>query len=303
MRIQKLFIRTRVLRNNISSYIFWLIGITGSSLVLIIAIGLLIKSLPMIHKFGLLNSLVSIEWFPLRGKFGLLPFIISSGYVSVLSLILTVPVCLFTAIYLVEYAHKRMLIIFYPLIDILSGLPSVIFGVWGVIVIVPFIRDYAAPLFGVHSTGYSILAGSIVLSVMLIPNVMLVFIEIFKTVPSELRDASLSLGATRWETIKYVVLRKSLPGIIAGVVLGMSSAFGETLAVLMVVGNLVQIPGSVFDPGYPLPALIANNYGEMLSIPLYDSALLYAAFVLLIIVIFFNILSKLILRKVTIYIR
>jgi phosphate transport system permease protein len=220
-----------------------------------------------------------------------------------LAIIITVPICLLTAIYLIEYAKKRILNFFYPIIDILAGLPSVILGVWGVIIVVPFIRDYLAPFFDAQSTGYSILAGAIVLSVMLVPNVILVFIEILRTIPTELREASLSLGATRWETIKFVVLRKSLPGIIAGLVLGMSRAFGETLAVLMVVGNVIHIPKSVFDPGYPLPALIANNYGEMLSIPLYDSALMYSALVLFVIVLFFNVLSKLFLNKLIKYMR
>jgi len=117
------------------------------------------------------------------------------------------------------------------------------------------------------------------------------------TIPQELKDASLSLGATRWETIKKVVLKKALPGIIAAIVLAISRAFGETIAVLMVCGNNADVPHSVFDPGYPLPALIANNYGEMLSIPLYDSALMFAALLLFIIILLFNIISRIILTK------
>jgi phosphate transport system permease protein len=296
-------LRSRVRTNNLAYYLFYLIGTISASLVLVIGIGLLIKSYPIIESHGFFNSLFSIDWYPLKSKFGILPFLVSSCYVSLLALIISVPVCLLTAIYLIEYASKKVLNIFFPIIDILAGLPSVILGVWGVIIIVPFIRDYLAPFFGVHSTGYSILAGSIVLSVMLVPNIILVFIEILKTIPQELREASLSLGATRWETIKFVVLRKSLPGIIAGIVLGLSRAFGETLAVLMVVGNVVQIPKSVFDPGYPLPALIANNYGEMLSIPLYDSALMFSALVLFGVVLFFNIVSKLFLNRLIKYLK
>jgi len=289
--------RKRLLFNNLSYYAFYAVSIAVSSIVLIIGLGLLIKSFPIIETHGLFKPLLSVDWFPLKGKFGLLSFIVSSYFVSLISLLITVPICLLTAIYLVEYAYTKFLKIFYPIIDILSGLPSVIYGVWGIIIVVPVIKNYIAPLFGVSSTGYSILAGSIVLSVMLVPNVILVFIEIMRTIPQELREASLSVGATKWETIKKVVLRKSLPGLIAGVVLGMSRAFGETLAVLMVVGNVVKIPKSIFDPGYPLPALIANNYGEMLSIPLYDSALMYSAFVLFVIVLIFNIFSKLFLNR------
>jgi len=155
------------------------------------------------------------------------------------------------------------------------------------------------PLFAVHNpTGFSVLAGSIVLAVMVTPVIIPVAAEVLRAVPDGLREASLAMGATRWQTFKHAVLPQALPGIIASIVLGFSRAFGETMAVLMVVGNVAQVPRSVFDPAYPLTALIANNYGEMLSIPLYDAALLGAALVLLLVVLVFNILSRLILRRV-----
>jgi phosphate transport system permease protein len=141
------------------------------------------------------------------------------------------------------------------------------------------------------------LAGGIVLAVMIFPLIVSIISEVLNTIPQELKDASLSLGATKWETIKKVVLRKALPGIIAAMVLAISRAFGETIAVLMVCGNNAAVPHSIFDPGYPLPALIANNYGEMLSIPLYDSALMFAALLLFIIILLFNIISRLILVR------
>ncbi|MBU4340479.1 MAG: ABC transporter permease subunit, partial [Euryarchaeota archaeon] len=112
------------------------------------------------------------------------------------------------------------------------------------------------------------------------------------------REVSLSLGATKWQTIKHVVLRKARPGILAAIILGFSRAFGETMAVLMVVGNVAKVPSSVFDPAYPLTALIANTFGEMMSIPLYDSAILLAALMLLIVVLIFNILARMVLIKI-----
>jgi len=119
-----------------------------------------------------------------------------------------------------------------------------------------------------------------------------------ETVPLAAREASLAVGATRWQTIKHVVLRSMIPGLAAAVVLGFSRAFGETMAVLMVVGNVPKAPHSVFDPAYPLPALIANNYGEMMSIPLYDSAIMLAALLLLAVVFIFNFLATVVLRRV-----
>jgi len=120
---------------------------------------------------------------------------------------------------------------------------------------------------------------------------------VLRAVPRSLREASLALGATRWQTIKHVVLRHALAGVIAAVVLGFSRAFGETMAILMVVGNVAQVPTSIFDAAYPLPALIANNYGEMMSVPLYDAALLGAALILLLVVLAFNLASRLLLLR------
>jgi phosphate transport system permease protein len=185
-----------------------------------------------------------------------------------------------------------------PLIDLLAGIPSVVIGLWGVLFVVPLIRHYIAPVVGVSSTGYSLLAGGIVLSIMISPIIISVSEEVFRTVPFEITEASFALGSTKWQTVKHVVLRKALPGVMAAVILGFSRAFGETMAVLMVLGNVARVPSSLFDPAYTLPALIANNYGEIMSVPLYDSALLLAALLLLVIVAFFNALARIVLSRV-----
>ena len=148
------------------------------------------------------------------------------------------------------------------------------------------------------STGYTVLAGGIVLGVMILPLLTSLFIELFSSVSVQLREASMSLGATKWQTVKKVVLRSTFPGIIAAVILAISRAFGETIAVLMVCGNLPQIPRSLFDPAYPLPALIANNYGEMLSLPLYEAALMFAALILFVVILMFNIVSRAVLYRI-----
>jgi phosphate transport system permease protein len=165
-------------------------------------------------------------------------------------------------------------------------------------VIVPLIKNHVGPAFGSQTTGYCVLAGGIVLAIMIFPIIIHVSVEVFRSVPYETSEASLALGATRWQTVKHVLLRKAAPGVIAAVVLGLSRAFGETMAVLMVAGNVAKVPGSIFDPAYPLPALIANNYGEMLSVPLYDSALLLASLILMLVVVLFNVASRLVLIRV-----
>ncbi len=241
---------------------------------------------------SIFRLLFSKEWRPLSGIFGFLPFIVSSFYVTVLALLLSGPICLLAAIYLTQYSKKYLLELMQPIIDILAGIPSVVYGVWGVIFVVPMISDYIGPFFGVQTSGYSILAGGIILSVMIIPFILNILIEIFRTIPDELKEASLSLGATQWITVKKVLLRRAFPGIVSAMGLGVSRAFGETMATLMVVGNVVMIPKGIFQTGYPLPALIANNYGEMMSVPLYASALMFAALVLFVVVILFNFASR-----------
>jgi len=258
----------------------------------IIAAGLIWKSSLLLGDHSLKEMLFSSEWKPMSGKFGFKTFILSSLWVTIIALIIAAPICILSAIHLTQYANRILLKIMHPVIDILAGIPSVIYGVWGIIVIVPFVSNTIAPFFGVQTTGYTILSGAIVLAVMIIPFILNILIDIINTIPKELTEASLSLGAGKWYTIKHVLLRKALPGIVSALGLGLSRAFGETIAVLMVVGNVTNIPKGIFQPGYPLPALIANNYGEMMSIPQYDSALMFSALLLLIIVLVFNLGSR-----------
>jgi len=275
-----------------------LLSLLPGLLVLLIVLGLFLKSKAILGVQPLSRLLFGTDWHPLQGHFGLFPFISGTVWVTVTALVLAVPISILTAIYLSEFAPRFVREVARPVIDLLAGLPSVVFGVWGVILIVPFVGDVLAPLFGASSTGYSVLAGGIVLAVMIFPTIIHVSLEVFASIPYSLREASCSLGATRWETARHVVLRKGSQGILAASVLGFSRAFGETMAVLMVAGNVPVAPKSLFDAGYPLPALIANNYGEMMSIPRYDSALMLAALVLLAAVLFFNILARRILVRV-----
>ena len=242
--------------------------------------------------------LTSGNWKPFKGDFGFLPFIISTLYVSLIAIIIALPLSLLTSIYLNSYASRSIQKIFEPVIDLLSGIPPVIYGVWGTLTIVPLIANKIAPKFVEYSSGYTVLAGGLVLAVMILPLMVSILVEVFRTIPKEMTDASLSLGATKWQTIKKVILRKSFPGIVAASVLSISRAFGETIAVLMVCGNIARIPHSLFDACYPLPALIANNYGEMLSMPSYESALMLAAFLLFIIIVAFNAISRLTLNRI-----
>jgi phosphate transport system permease protein len=272
------------------------------------ALALYWRAQPILVEKSLAQLFFSTTWHPLQGAFGFFPFIIGTLWVTGIAMIIAVPPSLFTAVYLAEYASERVRSMAKPMIDLLAGIPSVIFGIWGVLTVVPFVEHVVAPLLGQwlgfmplfcsdNPTGYGVLAGSLVLAVMVFPIIIAVAEEVIRAAPQGLREASLALGATRWQTVKHVVLKHSLTGVVAAIVLGFSRAFGETMAVLMVVGNIPKVPHSIFDAAYPLTALIANNYGEMMSIPLYDAALLGAALILLLVVLAFNLISRLAIMR------
>jgi phosphate transport system permease protein len=287
----------RLFFDKISS--IWMVASIATILLmpLIIGVGLYIKAMPLFEDTSVLKLVFSSEWAPSKGAFGFWPFISGSLYVTVLSFLFAAPVCLFAGIYLTQYASKQLVKFMHPVIDILAGLPSVIYGVWGVLIVVPFISKYLAPFFNTSSSGYSIFAGGLVLAIMCIPYMLNMLIEVFNTVPAGMKEASLSLGATFWESIKHVVIKKSFAGIISAYGLGIAKAFGETIAVMMVVGNQMVASFNPFNAGYPLPALIANNYGEMMSIPKYDSALMFAALVLLVIIMGINLVFRYFIYK------
>jgi phosphate transport system permease protein len=287
----------------------FLLTLIPVGLVVAIGIALVVRSLPIIGANSVWKLISGTIWKPLQGLFGYLPFISGTLWVTILAVIFAVPPCLLTAIYLSEYARNSVRSFMRPLLDLLAAIPSVVYGVWGMLIVVPWVQNQAAPFFSKYfgyiplfksdnPTGFSILSGSIVLAVMVAPFIIAVTYEVMANVPAGIRQASLAVGATRWQTAYRVVIPSTLPGIVAGMVLGLSRALGETMAVLMVVGNVVQIPKSIFDTAYPLPALIANNYGEMMSIPLYDSALMGAALILLVMILILNIASTLILRRI-----
>lgn len=291
----------KILKDKAAGAIMTAFTILAMLLVVAMAIGLWIKSSDIIAEHSLWDLLTESEWKPMKNHFGFLAFLVGTFYVTGVATLIALPTSLLMALLLTEYSRSVVRKYVYPLLDILASLPSVIYGVWGTLVIVPFISDIVGPAVGTATSGYTLLSGAIVLSVMILPLLVSLFMEIFDNVRKDLREASLSLGATRWQTTKYVVIKAGLPGVIASAVLAISRALGETIAVLMVCGNLIIIPGSLLDACYPIPALIANNYGEMLSLPLYESALMFAAFILFFVVLIFNLSSRFYLKSLKKY--
>ncbi len=299
----------RRLQNRLGGRVMGGMAAGTALLVMVMVAALLARAWPILRCKPLGELLLGTSWHPLEGAFGFWPFIVGTLWVTALAMVIAVPLCTLCAIYLAEYARPRMQRAAKPLIDLLAGIPSVVYGLWGTLTVVPLIREHIGPWADRHlghisllstaanPTGYGVLAGGIVLAVMVFPIIISVMEEVLRSVPDGLREATLALGVTRWIMVRKVVLRRALPGVIAAVVLGFSRAFGETMAVLMVVGNVPQAPRSIFDAAYPLTALIANNYGEMMSVPLYDAALMGAGLFLLLVVLGFNLLARLILRR------
>lgn len=288
----------RIIKDKVAGGVMTFFTLLSLILLVAMAVGLWLKSADILEEHSMWNLLTASEWKPMRNQFGFLAFISGTFYVTGVATVIALPTSLLMAIFLTEYSRSTVRRYIYPLLDILASLPSVIFGVWGTLVIVPIVSDIIGPAVGTATSGYTLLSGAVVLSVMILPLLVSLFIEILGNVENDLREASLALGATRWQTTKHVVLKKGLPGIIASTVLAISRALGETIAVLMVCGNLIIIPDSLLDACYPIPALIANNYGEMLSLPLYESALMFAAFILFFIVLVFNLGARLYLKTI-----
>ncbi|MDG6218559.1 MAG: phosphate ABC transporter permease subunit PstC [Candidatus Thermoplasmatota archaeon] len=287
----------RSLRDLFGTKLMLSITIIISVLFFIIFFTLLFRSLPIFEVTSLKELLFSTLWNPEAGSFGLAAILIGTILVTGISLLIAIPISILCAIYISEYANEKIRRILRPFLDVLAGVPSVVYGLCAFIILVPFTRDFLAPFFGVESTGLCVFTASLILAVMVFPIIISLCIEAFSAIPLGLKEASLSVGATKWETTKQVIFKAARPNIISAVLLGFGRAFGETIAVNMVVGGLPRIPGNLFDPAQTLASLIVSAYSEMMSVPLYESALMFVALLLFVVILVFNILGVVILKR------
>lgn len=259
-----------------------------------------INSRPTIHTFGW-SFLASSTWDPNAGKFGALPFIYGTCVTSALALLIAVPLGVASSIFLAEMAPPQTSNILTFLIELLAAVPSVIYGLLGIFILVPLIRDYLVPaLKGVFGFlpffqgdfyGVSFLSAGLVLSVMVVPFIVSVSREVLLAVPTEQREAALALGATKWETTWQIVIPNASTGIIGSVFLALARALGETMAVTMVIGNTPKITASLLSPGYSIAAVIANEFAEA-SGTLYVSSLIFLGLVLFGLTILINAVAR-----------
>ena len=242
-------------------------------LLLLVAIEIVGAAWPALREFGF-GFLTETAWDPVNGRYGAGPALYGTIVTSVMALLIATPLALGVAIFLAEFAPQRIRTPVAFLVDLLAAIPSVVYGLWGVTVLVPLLRDRVMPfisdtlglggltLFSGPAYGNSIFAAGLILSVMVLPYISAVSREILLAVPRSQREAALALGATRWEMIWGAVLPFARSGIIGGVILGLGRALGETMAVTMVIGNAPEIAGSLFAPGYTMASQIANQFNE-----------------------------------------
>ncbi|MCX8171945.1 MAG: phosphate ABC transporter permease subunit PstC, partial [Candidatus Bathyarchaeota archaeon] len=259
-----------------------------------------------IETFGL-GFIVGIEWDPaIKRVFGALPLILGTLTTSAIALLIGFPISLGVALALSEYMPKKMSYFFSFLVELLAAVPSVIYGLWGIYVLIPFLRDNVypflqatlgfIPLFSGPIYGGGVLTGGIVLAIMIIPIISAVMRDLFSSVPSSIKEAVISLGATKWETVK-IVMSYARSGILGATMLGLGRAVGETMAITMVIGNKFKVfPSSLFDSWYTMSAIIANELLEAIY-DLHISALINVAFLLLLINLTIVILARLIVWR------
>ena len=213
------------------------------------------EGLPIMLTVGLEKFILSGDWYPTEGAFGIFPMIVGSLAVTAGAMVIGVLFGLGCAVLLTQFAPPRLVSIIKPSIELLAGIPSVVYGFLGVVILVPLIRD------NLGGPGLSVLAASIVLGIMVLPTVTSISVDALQAVPRSYREGSIALGATVWQTTHRVVLRAARSGIVAAVILGMGRAVGETMAVIMVAGNTLDVPGSILDPVRTLTSNIALEMG------------------------------------------
>jgi phosphate transport system permease protein len=261
-----------------------------------------------IQHFGF-RFLTSSTWDPVAEQFGALPFIYGTVVSSLIALIIAVPLSIATAVYLTELAPLWIRQPIISLIEMLAAIPSVILGLWGIFVMIPWLRQYPfpvlkqwfgwTPLFRGPIYGVSMLAGGIIIAIMILPIITSVSREILRSVPNLQREAAYALGATRWEVTRIAVLSYAKKGLFGAVILGLGRALGETMAVTMVIGNTPQIVASLFAPGYTLASVIANEFTEATT-DLYLQALFEIGLVLFGITILANLIAQLLLKTLAV---
>ena len=276
-------------RENLSGRIFFALALSSISALALITIFIIVNGVPIITEVGVLKFIFGMSWAPSHGEFGIFPMIVGSVTVTIGAAIIGVPVGICCSIFLTEFAPAALSKLFRPAIQLLAGIPSVVYGFWGLLFIVPLVRDYLG------GPGLSIISGSVILAIMVLPTVISISEVSILALPRQYKEGALALGMTHWQTIRSVILPSAKSGIVAAVILGLGRAIGETMAVIMVLGNAVAVPTSILDPVRTLTTNIGIEMGYASG--MHRQALFATGIVLFIIIMVLNASAQYITRK------
>ena len=310
IRAQPRLLRRLGREANPSDLVFRALVATFAATVLVVVAAMAVEmartSFPSLFHFGF-GFVVSKAWDPVRDSFGALPFIYGTVVSSLIALVLAVPVALGVAVFLTELAPLRLRTPIGFTVELLAAVPSVVYGLWGIFALAPLLRDHVEPalagifgflpLFQGPHQGYGMLAGGTILAIMILPTIASVSREVLRAVPDSYREGALALGATRWESLRDVVLPFARSGLTGAVILGLGRALGETMAVTMVIGNRAEISASLFAPSYTMASVIANEFTEATG-DIYLSALAEIGLLLFVVTLLLNIIARLLVWRV-----
>ncbi|QEK11967.1 phosphate ABC transporter permease subunit PstC [Crassaminicella thermophila] len=268
--------------------------------VFIITLFIFKEGVPILKDYGLMNFIFGKTWSPTNGYYGAFPMIMGSISVTLGALIIGVPMGITCAIFLAEIAPKSVVKVFKPAVELLAGIPSVVYGFFGLNIFVPLIRTHILPIVqkinqDAYTSGYSILAGAVILAVMILPTIVNISENAIRSVPVEYKQGSLALGASHIETIAKVIVPAAKSGIITSVVLGMGRAVGETMAVILITGNMPKVPGSILDSVSTMTGTIAMEMGY--ATPIHQKALFATGIILFVFIMLLNITATVTMKR------
>jgi len=298
---------TKKYGDRIFSTITLLFALSIIIILLVMTAEMVSESLPSLRKFGW-GFVTGSDWDAVQGNFAALPYLYGSVVSSILAILLATPLSVGTALFITELAPHKVGAVTASLVELLDAIPSVIYGLWGILVMTPWLQSTVEPFLIKHfgflpffqgaPYGVSMLAAVFILMIMIVPIITSITKEVLMAVPSSQKEAAIALGATRWEMIRIAVLPYGRSGILGAVILGLGRAIGETMAVTMVIGNTPKMSLSLLSPGYTMPSVIANEFAETTT-KLHASALMEIGLILLVVTLFINFMARMLLWSVT----
>lgn len=287
-------------RERIIEKIIMVCAAVSVAAVALITIFIFSSGMPVLMEYGLINFITGTDWSPTGGVYGILPLIAGTLGVTIGALIIGIPTGVGCAVFMAEMVSSRTARLFKSAVELLAGIPSVVYGFFGLAIIVPAIRDLLLPVLqkinpDITTSGFSILAGAIILAIMILPTIVSMSENAIKAVPSEFREASLALGADKRETITKVIVPAAKSGIFSSIILAMGRAIGETMAVLLITGNVPQVPGSPLDSAATLTGTIAMEMSY--AGPEHQSALFAIGIILFVIIVILNSIAQILMKK------